>query len=145
MALRSTGAGVALTAGIILLTGLIIAGFYWAGGAAEQARRDEATQIAQEQLEQNSSEGVALNEGDGSGESSNDENASESSSQSEGVSQSEGSSANESTSGPAAEMGASELPQTGPSETFGALLGAGSLTFAVAAYATSRHKLRDTL
>ena len=51
MAVRITQAGVALTVGIIIVTGLIIGGFFWVKTAGEQARRDDAIKIAEQNLE----------------------------------------------------------------------------------------------
>lgn len=143
MAVRITGAGVALTVGIIVVTGLIVGGFFWARQTADQARRDEAVKIAEEQLNEQSNDEVALNEGDenkdeNQGQSSTNGSENGTSSESEGTIPSTGSDVNESDS-------VSELPQTGPAETLGSLLALGGLSFAVTAYLVSRQKLRDSL
>ncbi len=127
MAIRITRAGVALTVGIILVTGLIIGGLFLVKNQGEQARRDDAINIAEQNLEEQSDEGVALNEGEGNTETSQNE---ETESQ-----QSAGSS--EATE----QVAASELPATGPADTAAALFVVGLLTFASVSYYQSRKLL----
>lgn len=138
MAVRITGAGVALTVGIIVVTGLIIGGLFWARQSGDQARRDEAVKIAEEQLKEESSD-VALNEGDETQDESQ-ANGSEqgATSESEGTIPSTGADVEESAP-------VTELPQTGPAETISSLIAIGGLSFATAAYLASRQKLRDSL
>jgi len=149
MAVRITGAGVALTVGIIVVTGLIIGGFFWARESGEQARRDEAVQIAEENLEEQSGDDVALNEGENTNEENasngenrneNDENTNE-----EGASNGSGQDIPSTGAEVPEEQAVEELPQTGPAETFGSILAVGGLTFAAVAYLISRQKLRDSL
>lgn len=137
MAVRITRSGVALTVGIIILTGLIIGGLFLVKGQGEQARRDEAVKIAEKNLEERSNEEVALNEGEeeNNGESTaNDESNGATNGEATEVPQAGTSDTPESTeSGVTAE----ELPQTGTGDSL-AVVGAGALTFAGVAYLRSR-------
>ncbi|MGH7218230.1 MAG: LPXTG cell wall anchor domain-containing protein [Candidatus Microsaccharimonas sp.] len=127
-----TRSGVALTVGIIILTGLIIGGLFIVKGQGEQARRDEAVKIAEKNLEDRSNEEVALNEGEE--ENSNESTTSGDNGEATEVPQTGTSNNSESTeSGVTAE----ELPQTGTGDTL-AVVGAGALTFAGVAYIRSR-------
>ena len=142
MAVRITRAGVALTVGIIVVTGLIIWGLFWIRGAGEQARQDEAMKIAQQQLEEESRNDVALNDGD-------EEKANENESQSSGENStsnnsSEESASNQTSSGTSSTSTsggtASELPQTGAGDVAPAFILA-LLTFSVASYVVSKRNL----
>lgn len=168
MAVRITGAGVALTVGIIVVTGLIIGGLFYARQSGEQARRNEATQIAKENQEQKEGEDVALNEGDtsngseneseNSGENSNaNENGTDTSGSESGAenSASNGSESTQNTgngesmptTGSSADEAETvqELPRTGGGDIFAHLAVIGGLTFAISAYVVSREKLRGVL
>lgn len=127
MAVRITRSGVALTVGIIILTGLIIGGLFLVKGQGEQARRDEAVKIAEKNLEDRSNEEVALNEGE---EEKNDEST---------TNNELNSAANGATNGEAteSEVTVEELPRTGAGDTL-AVVGTGALTFAGVAYIRSR-------
>jgi LPXTG-motif cell wall-anchored protein len=138
MAVRITGAGVALTVGIILVTALIIGGLFWAKHAGEQARSAETAKIAKEQLEGQSNDGVALNQGD----KSNNQSSNSSNGGSNG-SGNAGSTGNSSTTTNSQPQSSNELPQTGPSDFIPSLLIVGLLTFGVASYVTSRNALRQ--
>ena len=136
MAGRITGAGVALTVGIIIVIGLIIGGLFLARQSAEQARNDETAKIAQEQLEKESNEDVALNEGE-----KKDENKDES--KQESGSNTSGSTSNNTQTPstiPSGGQSATELPQTGPSDAL-PILGAALLAFSSIAYYKSRRAL----
>ena len=127
MAVHVTRAGVALTVGIILLTGLIIGGLLWAKESGEQARRAEALQIAEQNLEEQSRRGVALNEGDEAASSEGD-----------GVASREESS--DATTIPDTgrdTAGVETLPETGAGDSLVVLL-AGILTYAGVALYRSR-------
>jgi len=144
MAVRITGAGVALTVGIILVTGLIIGGFFWARHAGDQARRDEAVQIAQEQLEEQSNKDVALNEGDKDGSSDKSENGNGSTDKQEGAGSENGTNDDIPATGHDAsdEETVDELPQTGASDGIAAVV-LGFVTFASVAYYRSRRALLE--
>ncbi len=146
MAIRVTRAGVWLTVGIIVLTGAVLGGLYIAAQRGEKARRDEAIAIAEKNLQEQSKNDTALNQGSGtSGEDSTNESATgqsgssgstESNGATGGTSSSNSASPNNSASQQAT---VSELPQTGPvSGLFAALVG-GIVTYAVIAYVRSRN------
>ncbi len=146
MAIRVTRAGVWLTVGIIVLTGAVLGGLYIAAQRGEQARRDEAIAIAEKNLEEQSKNDTALNQGSGtSGEDSTNESATGQSGSS-GSTESNGATGGTSSSNSASPNNAasqqatvSELPQTGPvSGLFAALVG-GIVTYAVIAYVRSRN------
>lgn len=134
MAVRMTRAGVALTVGIIVLTGLIIGGLFWAKNTGEQARREEAIAIAEQNLEEESDEEIVLNEGNASEEQNG---------------QSSGEVAQEATPDVAPETTpetstVSELPQTGPSNG-AAIVSIGLLTFLGVSYYQSRRTETHTV
>ena len=104
MAVRITRAGVALTVGIIVVTGLIIGGFFWAKQSGEQARRDAATKIAEQNLE-DQSKNVALNKGD-------KDNNTQSSQNSDNTNNSSNSNSSTSQSGATNQGTATSLPST---------------------------------
>lgn len=150
MAIRVTRAGVWLTVGIIVLTGVVLGGLYLAAQRGEQARRDEAIAIAEKNLEEQSKNDTALNQGSGTtGEDSTNEGATGQSGAG-GSSESNGavsgptsgtSSSNSATTNNSASQQAtvSELPQTGPaSNVFAALVG-GIMTYVIIAYVRSRN------
>jgi len=138
MAGRITGAGVALTVGIIVVIGLIVGGLFWARQSAEQARNDETAKIAQEQLEKESDEEVALNEGDNKDENKDESKQESSSSTSGGTSNTAQSPATI----PSGGQSTTELPQTGPSDAL-PIVGAGLLALASFAYYKSRRALLE--
>jgi FtsZ-interacting cell division protein ZipA len=159
MAVRITQSGVALTVGIIILTALIIGGLFWVKQTGEQARRDEAVKIAEEKLESQSSDDVALNEGEeaekNETERSNGETASPSEENAETIPGSEAT-PNESSSDtqPSDELAqtgtdvpeetVAELPETGLADT-GAVLVLGATTFAAVTYYRSRRSILESL
>jgi len=124
MAVHVTRAGVALTVGIIIVTGLIIGGFFIVKNSGEQARREEAIKVAEQNLETQSNEGVVLNEGqDNTSESTPPSNSTDTST---------------------SDSAAGELPQTGPSD-MSAIISLGIVTFAVVAYYSSRRAVSKVL
>jgi LPXTG-motif cell wall-anchored protein len=132
--IRPTRAGVLLMIGVVVLTALITFGLFWVKNTAEQARRDEAVKIAEQNLEEQSDEGVALNEGDDSNTESSNESTGE---QSESNTESQSNSSSNSSS---SQQSATELPQTGI-EDVAPLFIIGLLTFSVSAYIVSRRQL----
>lgn len=114
-----TTTGVALTVGIILVTGLIIGGFFLVREQGEQARREEAVRIAKENLEAQSDEDIALTDGEESTESGSGESTSAE------------------TAGDTTVERSSELPRTGPADGM-IFLVAGVLTYVAASYLQSR-------
>jgi FtsZ-interacting cell division protein ZipA len=159
MAVRITQSGVALTVGIIILTALIIGGLFWMKQTGEQARRDEAVKIAEEKLESQSNDGVALNEGEGSenkeAERSNGETTSPSEEKPESIpgaettpneSHSDTQSSDElaQTGTDVPEETVAELPETGLADT-GAIVTLGLATFAAVTYYRSRRSLLESL
>ena len=142
MAVRITRAGVALTVGIILVTGLIIGGFFWARQSSEQARRNEAIKIAEQNLESLASEDSALNEGEENAESNESTTDSEESTSNESTPESNGSNSTENSSDSAQnEANVSELPTTGP-ESLASVVAIGALVFSITAYVQSRRSLQ---
>ena len=118
MAIRNvTRAGVGLVIGIIILAALVFAGLWYVRERGEQARREEAINIAEEQLEAESEQEVAIN--------TNEDQENESS---EDIPQT-----GVTTTEPAA---TNELPQTGPE--LASIVGLGVLSFAVASFVHSR-------
>ncbi len=126
---RPTRSGVLMTIGIIVLAGLLLGGLFWLKQTGEQSRRDEAISTAEQQLQQESEQGVALNEGD----TTQTENTNEETS--EGQAQSDTSSVASS----AADV--QELPQTGPAANVIGMVVVGLVTFAIASYYRSRRLL----
>ena len=131
MAVHITRAGVALTAGIIVLTGALTGGLLWVRGTGEQARRDEAIAIAESQLESQSNEEAARNE-------SNDQTSTSNEGASGDTQTDTTTNSNSST------LTTDALPQTGPSD-IGAIVAVGSLTYAAFAYRQSLKRRLDIL
>ena len=148
MAVRITRAGVGLTIGIIILGLAVLGGLYLVKQRGEEARRDQAIQIAQQNLESQSNNGTAPTS-DGSNSSSstnNGSNSSNNSSNNGSQNTSNLSNSNGSTSSNTATPNTStELPQTGPTEQWGSALALALLTFSIAAYMVSKQQLRDSL
>ena len=112
---RITRAGVALVLGIILLVGIVWGVLFVAKERGDQARRDEAIALAEQQLTDESNGEIAIEVEEAATEQPKPEQES-------------------STAG----GGASELPQTGPADTFVALFAIVALTVASASYVQSR-------
>lgn len=122
MAVRITRAGVGLTVGIIILALVVLGGLYLVRERGEQARRDDAIEIAQENIESDNEEAGTLTPSiDGSA-------------QTEQESASEDTASN---AGSRAESAPGELPATGPND-IAALVSIGLLSFAIASYVSSR-------
>lgn len=137
MAIRITQAGVALTVGIIIITGLIVGGFFWVKNTGEQARREDAIKIAEQNLRDQSDTNVALNDGEASENSNNtasDEGATKADNKT-----SENAGTTE-TNSDTSSQAVTELPQTGPADQLATILSAGVLTFAVVSYVSSRQQ-----
>lgn len=122
MAVRLTRAGVALTVGIIVLTGLIIGGLFWVKNSGDQARREDAIEIAEQNLEQQSNEEVSLNDGAAEEE------------QGDGGNETAPESTPETSTAPAPEA----LPATGAGDSLFALFIIAALAYAGTAYYRSR-------
>lgn len=60
---RITRAGVVFVIGILVLAGLVFGGIWFVNGRGEQARRDEAIKIAEQQLEEQSEVAMETNTG----------------------------------------------------------------------------------
>jgi hypothetical protein len=133
MAVRITRAGVGLTVGIIILALVVLGGLYLVRERGEQARRDDAIEIAQENLE-SETEGGTL-----SPEIQEDEQAAE-----EEPTPSDQPSPNENDQPAQDETVATaspeQLPATGPTDGM-ALLVIALLSFTVVSYAASRRAL----
>lgn len=130
MAIYVTRTGVALTVGIIILTGLLTGGLLWVKHEGEQARRQEAIKIAEQQLNEQSNGEVALNEGDDKPSEQEDSEKNADAEQNTG-----------SGTGTGTGTGAGELPQTGPAESLVSILAIALLAFVGTSYARSRKLL----
>lgn len=129
MAIRYvTRAGVGLVVGIIILAILVFAGLWFVRERGEQARRQEAINIADQQLKAESNQGVALTT---DGANSSTESSSSGSSDSSTNTSDSSSSATSQT--PAV---ATELPKTGAEA--GPVFIVGIMTFVVFSYVRSR-------
>jgi FtsZ-interacting cell division protein ZipA len=130
MAIRTvTRAGVGLVVGIIILGLLVLGGLYLVRERGEQARREEAINIADQQLQAESNKDIAINTDDNSNETPAKEDAAP-------AATGQADTKDESpvtTTPPAA---ATELPQTGPGAI--SVVGIGLLSFAVASFVHSR-------
>ncbi len=134
MAIRSvTRAGVGLVVGIIILAALVFGGIWFLRERGEQAQRQEAINIAEEQLEAESGEEVAI----GSEEDTKDETDKES----EAIPQ--GGAAPAQPAQPTKTSNSSQLPQTGPEAS--SIIGLGLLTFLVASFIRSRKVISSEL
>lgn len=143
MAIRITQAGVALTVGIIGVIALIIGGLFYVKQNGEQARRQEAIEIAERTLQsQSESKSGDQSKGDDNADSrdtnpdAKDTNGTKDASgtkDTQGTRDTQGTpGAGESTPTPGA------LPETGPGEAIASLVAIGALTYAVAAFWRSR-------
>jgi len=129
MAIRQvTRAGVGLVVGIIILGALVLGGMWLVRERGEQARREEAITIADQQLQAESDQDIAIAPED----TSNDAPAKPEGSTTTG--QTENSNDSPVTATPPA--AATELPQTGPGAI--SIVGIGLLSFAVASFVHSR-------
>lgn len=129
MAVRITRTGVGLIIGIIVVAGIVLTGLVVAKQRGEQARRDEAVKIAQQNLESQSQNG-ALNEGDTTTDKGNGK-----------TSDNKDGATNNGDKKPEKTPNTSELPQTGPVDSVLSLVAVALLAFSVTSYVTSRHAL----
>ncbi len=138
MAVRITRAGVGLTVGIIVLALVVLGGLYLAKERGEQARRADAIEVAQQNLDAQSGTDTLTPSIDGNTEQSgaNNEESTESTNDSEASTTEEGATTQESTT----QGSPNELPQTGASET-AAIIAVALLTFACVSYSASRRAL----
>lgn len=142
MAVRITRAEVALTVGIILVTGLIIGGFFWARESSEQARRNEAIKVAEQNLQGLANEDTALNKGDENSGSGEGATGSEEGTSNESTNESSGSTSTENSTDTAQnDTSVSELPATGIESAL-PVMAAAALAFSITAYVQSRRSLQ---
>ena len=141
MAVRITQAGVALTVGIIVVTGLIIGGLFAVKNSGEQARREDAIKIAEQNLQDQSNDGVALNDSDKESNANNSSN--ESTTSGEGATNSDDTTTESTNSTNTSNQTANVLPQTGPAGQLASLVVVALLTFSVVSYITSYRQSID--
>lgn len=135
MAIRITQAGVALTVGIIIVTGLIIGGLFWVKQGGEQARRDEAVKIAQQNLEEQTKKDTTAETEDPDKrptEATPSENQESAPAEDKAVNPSAGNSD--------AGRQVAELPQTGIADQLARMTILALLSFSVASYVSSRRQ-----
>lgn len=130
MAVRIIRTGVGLIIGIVVLALIVLGGLYLAKQRGDQARREEAIQIAQQNLEAESEKTDALNSGDSGADK-------------EAEGSRDGAENGRSSGELSPTSTVPELPQTGPEDT-AQLLGAGLLAFAAVSYLASRRTLLET-
>jgi LPXTG-motif cell wall-anchored protein len=131
MAIRQvTRAGVGLAIGIIILVVLVFAGLWFVRERGEQARREEAINIANQQLQAESDQEVAI-----------DTNESNSEQSKPAATNGSAATSNGSDSSSEAAQPATELPQTGTADGVLAL-SAGLVTFAALSLYRSRQVLQ---
>lgn len=131
---RPTRGGVLMIIGIIVLAALLLGGLFWLKQSGEQARRGEAISTAEQQLQQESDKGVALNEGDTPQDQDKDQQSSNTQTQS-------GSSATTNETNSSNLQNATELPQTGLETNVFGLIVAALVTFVAVSYYRSRRGL----
>ena len=133
MAIRNvTRAGVGLVLGIIILAVLVYAGLWFVRERGEQARREEAISIADQQLQAESDGEVAIDVDD---EAETQAPTAPESEQSTTIPQT-GTSTEQSSS-------AAELPQTGPAEQFMSIIVLALVAFSVTTYVVSKKRLQN--
>lgn len=123
-----TRSGVALTVGIIIIGLLVLGGLYIVKQRGEQARREDAIEVAQQNLQENSQNG-ALTPGNNSAESNGNSDQSQAENNNQTEQMPSGGNGNATTP--------SELPATGPVEVM-PLLAIALLSFSAVAYVQSR-------
>ena len=139
MAVRITRSGVGLTVGIIVLALVVLGGLYLAKERGEQARRADAIEVAQQNLESQSGTGTLTPSVDGDVEESGTPSE-ESQGESEATNGSEEGTTTEeevAVEESVAEESPEELPQTGTNEIT-AIIAIAMLTFASVSYIASR-------
>ncbi|HWT40913.1 MAG TPA: LPXTG cell wall anchor domain-containing protein [Dongiaceae bacterium] len=148
MAVRITRAGVGLTIGIIVLAGAVLAGVLIMKQRGEVARNDATMKIAEQKLKDESNQGVALNQGSNSQNSSqssgnsSDNGSTNSSNSSNNAASNTGNSSASAANGGSNGSSAAELPQTGPENAFAPIIVA-LLVFVGASYWRSRRTLLE--
>jgi FtsZ-interacting cell division protein ZipA len=138
MAIRITQAGVALTVGIIIVTGLIIGGFFFAKNTSEQARREEAVKIAEQKLKDDSNTEVSLNDGDAKKDATEPAKTDDATKNDTATTNTSSAPA---AGSPSTQQPAGELPQTGPADQLATLVTVALVTFAVVSYISSRRSI----
>jgi LPXTG-motif cell wall-anchored protein len=133
---RPTRSGVLMIVGIVVLAALLLGGLFWLKQSGEQARRGEAISTAEQQLQQESDKGVALNEGDKDQDTSKDQQTNNDQTQSESSS-----APNEGSSNSSTPQSVTELPQTGPETNLLGPIVVALVTFAAVSYYRSRRSL----
>jgi hypothetical protein len=127
-----TRAGIGLVIGIIILALVVFGGIWLVRERGEQARRDEAIAIADQQIEQQDDQDIAI--GSGNSTSNNLDQAAPSQSTDQAPASSNGAA-----STPAPAAAANELPQTGPELM--PIVAFALLSFATVSYIQSRKLL----
>jgi hypothetical protein len=143
MAVRITRAGVWLTVGIIGLGLLVLGGLYIAGQRGEQARRDEAIAIAENNLnEQSKNETPVLGGGDdtASEEATSGQTGGATMTEKE-TSTTDSGSTSSSNATTSTNTAVTELPQTGPSSDIAVIAIIATVTYFVASFISSRKNL----
>lgn len=136
MAIRQvTRAGVGLVVGIIILGLLVLGGLWLVRERGDQARREEAITIADQQLKAESDEDIALNTGEGTNEESTEQAPAE---ESPVITSPADNSAVASQPSSAA-----ELPRTGPEAA--SIVAIGVLSFALLSFIRSRKLVSNQL
>ena len=147
MAVRITRAGVWLTVGIIGLGLLVLGGLYIASQRGEQARRDEAIAIAENNLSEQSKNETPVLGGDTDTSSNGATSGETGTSTGPGSTEAGSSTANNSgsTSGSntatSTDKTISELPQTGPTDSLTVFAIIGIVTYFAASFISSRKSL----
>ena len=140
MAIRQvTRAGVGLVVGIIILGALVLGGLWLVRERGEQARREEAINIADQQLQVESGEDIALNTDEDANKDADKDTAEEATKPTESTETTKP----ESTATKPEPTVATQLPQTGP-EVF-SFVPVGLLGFAVVSFIRSRKLVSSQL
>jgi predicted lipid-binding transport protein (Tim44 family) len=129
--LNLTRTGIALLIGIIILAVLVIGGLLFLRDRGEQARREQAIEVADQQLKQDSDRDIAIDSGNG-----NNQAEAEASPSSEPAPSTAPADTNPA---PSSTPEASALPETGPELT--PLVAIALLSFAAVSYQQSRRRL----
>lgn len=143
---RPTRLGIILAVGIIVVAAIVGVGLYMLKQQGQQARREDAVKAAEQNLKDQSQQGVALNQGDTDANknqsqsgASDQQNTSQSQANQSNTSNSNSQAPNNSSSQTGAN--ASQLPQTGPEDT-ATVIAIAALSFSIAGYIQSRRQLQ---